>query len=559
MRLIRRRVSADAWQPIGVEALEANALDVVRSINNRSVIAGPGSGKTELLAQRASYLLQCDIARPPRRVLAISFKRDAATNLAARVRSRCHPDQAYRFDSLTFDAFAKGLVDRFGQALPDHWRPSSDYEIAYPTDRDYRDFLQTQIPPANIGTKADIIAITVKQFERHWLLGAPLPEQENAAKSPGEWAATQYWKRSLRPGRKSFLSFPMIGRLAELLVRSNPMVRDALRLTYLHLFMDEFQDTTRVQYDFVKTIFLGSAAVVTAVGDNKQQIMRWAMAMENSFAVYEKDFTAQRTSLLNNYRSSPALVQIQDVLAKALDAKSNTPVSKTAGAISGDSCPVWDFSTPAVEATKLAAFVAGQMTQYNLGPRDFAILVRQKPADYMKELSPAFSAAGLTLRNEAALVGPIAIQDLLAEELSCSVVTLLRLLTTQRAGRHWTSCLDMMCILRGLAMDDDGGRARIVRQLTAFADEFKKRYPTPDTEKDATRKLLNELVDFVSKKGILAAWPAYRRADWFDKVLTSASYHLEASNQGVRDWQHALDAYEGIHAVPLIHSQKQGT
>jgi superfamily I DNA/RNA helicase len=558
MTLIRRRVAADAWQPIGVEALEPNAFDVVRSTNNRSVIAGPGSGKTELLAQRASYLLQCGIARLPRRILAISFKRDAATNLATRVRSRCHPDQAYRFDSLTFDAFAKGLVDRFGPALPDRWRPSSDYEIAYPTDRDYRDFLQALTPPANIGTKADIIAITVKQFERKWLLGTSLPEADQGAKSPGEWAAAQYWKSSLRPGRKTFLSFPMIGRLAELLVHSNPMVRDALRLTYSHLFMDEFQDTTQVQYDLMKAIFLGSATVVTAVGDNKQQIMRWAMAMDNPFGVYETDFNAQRTPLLNNYRSSPALVQIQDVLAKALDAKSNTLVSKTPGAIRGDSCAVWDFSTPAAEATKLADFVAAQMKQYKLSPRDFAILVRQKPGDYMKELAPAFTASGLTLRNEAASIGPIAIQDLLAEDLSCSIVTLLRLLATHRAGRHWTACLDMMCILSGFTVDDDAGRARMVRELTTFADGFKKRYPSPTTDKNTARKLLNELVEFISKKSILAAWPAYRRADWFDKVLTAATHHLDASSQGAPDWQHALDAYEGIHAVPLmtIHKSK---
>jgi UvrD/REP helicase N-terminal domain len=66
MPLIRRRVPPDEWKPIGVESLEDNALDVVHSTNNRSVIAGPGSGKTELLAQRAAYLLQVGIARPPR-------------------------------------------------------------------------------------------------------------------------------------------------------------------------------------------------------------------------------------------------------------------------------------------------------------------------------------------------------------------------------------------------------------------------------------------------------------------------------------------------------------
>ncbi|WVV49583.1 UvrD-helicase domain-containing protein [Pseudomonas sp. NA13] len=74
---------------------------------NRSVIAGPGAGKTELLAQRAAFLLQTDAAPSPRRILAISFKRDAASNLAARVRQRCHHTHASRFDSMTFDAFAK--------------------------------------------------------------------------------------------------------------------------------------------------------------------------------------------------------------------------------------------------------------------------------------------------------------------------------------------------------------------------------------------------------------------------------------------------------------------
>src|SRR6266404_5523285 len=161
MALLSRHIEPDRWQPIGIAELEANALEVVRSVNNRSVIAGPGSGKTELLAQRASYLLQSGIARPPRRILAISFKRDAAVNLAARVRSRCHPDHAYRFDSLTFDAFAKGLVDRFGQALPERWRPAPDYDIANANDRTYRDFLQPLSPPADIGTRADIMAIGV--------------------------------------------------------------------------------------------------------------------------------------------------------------------------------------------------------------------------------------------------------------------------------------------------------------------------------------------------------------------------------------------------------------
>ena len=164
MAVLSRRVRPDDWKPVGVDALEANALKVVRSADNRSVIAGPGAGKTELLAQRAAYLLQTGTAPAPQRILAISFKRDAATNLSRRVRQRCHRNHAGRFDSMTFDAFAKGLIDRFGQALPERWRPCPDYEITFPNDRDYRNFLYQSVgtPPASVGSYADLQAIAVK-------------------------------------------------------------------------------------------------------------------------------------------------------------------------------------------------------------------------------------------------------------------------------------------------------------------------------------------------------------------------------------------------------------
>jgi superfamily I DNA/RNA helicase len=333
MGLIRRHVLRAEWQPIGVKELEPNALDVVRSTDNRSVIAGPGSGKTELLAQRASYLLQCGVSRPPRRILAISYKRDAAFNLGARVRSRCHPMQAHRFDSLTFDALAKSLVDRFGQALPEHWRPTSDYEIAHVQARAVAEFLRSLDPPASVGKRGDIMALPERTFERDCLVRFPIPEQEPDHPTPAQWAAAQFWQSWLHGSGKSYLSFAMIGRLAELLIRTNPMVKQALRLTYSHLFMDEFQDTTQVQYDLVKTIFMGSDTVVTAVGDYKQQIMRWAMAMEDPFTPFEADFHAKRTPLLNNYRSSPDLVKIQAILARALDAKAAPPISKTTGSL----------------------------------------------------------------------------------------------------------------------------------------------------------------------------------------------------------------------------------
>jgi superfamily I DNA/RNA helicase len=558
MPLVQRHVKPDEWQPTGVEELEPNALAVVRSTNNRSVIAGPGSGKTELLAQRASYLLQCGVSPAPQRILAISYKRDAAYNLAQRVSARCHPEQAHRFDSLTFDAFAKSLVDRFGQALPEAWRPTPDYEIAQARDPIVREFLQSLRPPTSVGTYADIMAIGIKSFEKRFVVALPLSEQPLIKPSPGAWAGREFWHSWLHGGQRSFLTFAMIGRLAELLVRTNPTVRQALRLTSSHLFMDEFQDTTQVQYDLVRAIFLGSKAVVTAVGDNKQQIMRFAMAMDDPFTPYETDFQAERTPLKNNYRSSPDLVRIQDILSRALDAKTVTPVSKSKGTIVGDSCEVWDFKTATAEAQCLAEFVSSEMMAYKLKPRDFSILVRVRAADHLKVLEPAFAKYGLQLRNEAAAVGEVALQELLSEAASDILVMLLRLVTAERAGRHWTDCLEAVCFMRGLALDDEVGRAKIAKALDALAQDFAAVYPAPVTNRAQAETVVKKLLDFIGRQSLLMASPTYRHGNWMAKVIEAATQHLEGSCKGAKDWNHALDMYEGVNAIPLmtIHKSK---
>lgn len=555
--LLSRRVHADAWKPIGIDELEPNALEVVRSTDNRSVIAGPGAGKTELLAQRAAYLLQTGGSPPPQRILAISYKRDAASNLGNRVRKRCHRDHAHRLDSLTFDAFAKGIVDRFGQALPERWRPRPNYEVLFSNDALYRNFLHgLGPPPAAIGRRADIMAITAKEFERTHLLGVPLPFDGWPKPTAAQWAADRFWHSSLRAGSASYLSFPMIGRLAELLLRVNPMARDALRLTYSHLFMDEFQDTTQVQYDLVRTIFLGSNTVVTTVGDNKQQIMRWANAMADPFVAFERDFGAKRTSLLNNYRSSAPLVRIQHVLAKAIDARTAQAMSKAECTVDGESCAIWDFSGTEKEAERLATFVAAEMRTHGLAPRDFALLVRQKADDYAASLAPAFASKRIPLRNEAAQIGSVALQELLAEEVSDVLVGILRLAMTSRAGRYWSECQDAFAALHGISPDDGAAQARLARELDRFTQALRSDCPQPNAGK--VRAIIDAVLNFVGRSRLIAAHPGYRQGDWFEKVTEAATLHLQASSRGAATWSEALDAYEGLHAIPLmtIHKSK---
>jgi len=555
-----RRVAPGDWMPVGVDGLEPDADAVVRSAHSCSVIAGPGAGKTELLAQRAAFLLQTGASVAPRRILAISYKREAARNLAARVQRRCHGSHSGRLDSLTFDAFAKGLVDRFGQALPDRWRPRPDYEIMQTGEVLYSRFLAETVgsPPPSVGTYADVQAIGVKHFERIHLLGSRLPVEGWTAPTPGQWAADRFWQSSLHKGPKTQLSFPMIGRLAELLLRLVPMARTALQLTYSHLFMDEFQDTTQVQYDLMHTVFRGTDVIITAVGDNKQQIMRWAMAMRDPFAALESDFGAARNSLRNNYRSSPELVRIQHVLAQALDTSVAAPVAKAAATVTTNSCAILDFESRDAEAAKLAGLVRTEMKKRSLTAKDFVLIVRQTPYKYAPRLENAFRAAGIALRNEAAAVGEVVLQELMADEASDLVVAVLRLAATSRAGRIWADCLEALGALRGVAADDEAGQARLMRELDAFVLGLTRSRPAPPKDQAEAEAVVAELLSFVGRERLIAAHPAYAQGKWFAQIENAAAVHLAASSQGAADWTAALDAYEGVHTVPLmtIHRSK---
>ncbi len=123
-------IPVDRWQPADGLALETNAMiAATETKRNLALTAGPGAGKTEVLAQRADFLLQTGTCRYPSRILAISFKVDASQNLRARVRDRCGPELAHRFDSFTFHAFAKLIIDRFRPVLTGRDALDADYDV----------------------------------------------------------------------------------------------------------------------------------------------------------------------------------------------------------------------------------------------------------------------------------------------------------------------------------------------------------------------------------------------------------------------------------------------
>lgn len=111
-------ITPDMWSPVAITMLEPGARAAITALHGNSmVIANPGSGKTELLAQRADFVLGTGTSRYPKKILAISFKTDAAHTLRRRVRDRSGVDHAHRLNSMTFDAFARRIISIYRPLL----------------------------------------------------------------------------------------------------------------------------------------------------------------------------------------------------------------------------------------------------------------------------------------------------------------------------------------------------------------------------------------------------------------------------------------------------------
>lgn len=553
-----RFIAPDDWRPRGIDALEPAAWTALRHPGSTSVVAGPGAGKTEFLAQKATYLLETGLCRPPFQILAISFKGDAAGNLADRVKQRCPAEFSDRFTSITFDAFTKNLVDRFHTAIPAEWRPTKPYEIAFWDYKSTNYWLTRARLAAPDPWKAEIEEIGPSSFEGR-TVGArrmlvPHPEPRSGA----EFATARWWSEQRGAGDPSNLTFVTLNRMAELLLRSNPQIANALRATYPFIFVDEFQDTTFAQYDFLYSVFRGSSAVITGVGDDKQRIMGWAGARPDAFARLEADFHALRVPLLFNFRSSPDLVAIQHVVARVLDPSSPQVVAKTGKLIDGDVAQIWNSPTCAQETRHLATWLASDMTRRGRRPRDYAILVKQKAEAVDTELRAPMAASGLRIRNESALVGKVPLQDLLSDSLCRLVVAALRLGSVQRSPEAWQYLSAAVSTLRAIPPGDDAADARAEAALSRFLAGLRKDMTETAPSAEAAVNIAEAVLTFLDPAAVQRTYVEYGAGNLLEIVVEGLLQHLMASATGVSTWSECLDAFEGLDQIPLmtVHKSK---
>ena len=270
------------------------------------VLAGAGSGKTRVLVHRIAWLLQVE-GVSPHSLLAVTFTNKAA----AEMRGRAEALLGMPTRGLWIGTF-HGLAHRL---LRLHWREAKLPETFQILDADDQYRLLRRVLR---GLDLDEARWPPKQAQ-HWINARKdeglRPQHLDDRGDPFERQMvriyTAYQGACEQAGVVDF---------AELLLRAHelwlqqPALLEHYRKRFRHLLVDEFQDTNRIQYAWLRML-AGDEGCLFAVGDDDQSIYGWRGARVENLQQLRDDFTG--TTLLRleqNYRSTATILKAANAL-----------------------------------------------------------------------------------------------------------------------------------------------------------------------------------------------------------------------------------------------------
>jgi DNA helicase-2/ATP-dependent DNA helicase PcrA len=274
--------------------------EAVEAINGPVLIlAGPGSGKTRVITHRVAYLIRV-VGVNPRRIMAVTFTNKAAREMEARL-NKLVSTSVKDLTLGTFHAICARILRQDGKAI------DIDKKFVIYDDDDQISVIKRSLQD---------IALDPKQF-------APRALQEviSSAKSqlllPADLSTRSYFEEVTKRVYERYqelltvsnaLDFDDLLLKAVLLFRQNPEILARYRARYLHIQVDEFQDTNLVQYELIK-LLAGKYRNICVVGDPDQSIYSWRSADIRNILNFEKDFPDAKVVLLEqNYRSTQLIL-----------------------------------------------------------------------------------------------------------------------------------------------------------------------------------------------------------------------------------------------------------
>ncbi|HTP56840.1 MAG TPA: ATP-dependent DNA helicase [Candidatus Paceibacterota bacterium] len=365
------------------------------------VIAGPGTGKTQVLTLRiANILARTDTE--PRSILALTFTEKAATAMRERLLSLIGP-VAYDVRIGTFHAFANEIIGRYPDAFPHiiGGMPVSDAEQLHVIERILERPDTATLRPA--GRPESYVKSIIAAIGD--LKGKGIGTRDFTKLAAGEPDRTRqfarvyarYGNELARLNRYDYTD--MLSAVADALSRDDDLRLD-LAERYHYVLVDEHQDTNRLQNRIIRLIAESSGQPnLFVVGDLEQAIYRFQGASPENFREFAARYRGCRVIRLDeNYRSTQTILDAargispgQGVLA-AHAGHRQVPVML---------CP---FSSPGAMERGIAGLVRDTLA-HGVRPGDVAVLYRtNREADALVD---AFHAAGIpcAVRSDQGVLG----------------------------------------------------------------------------------------------------------------------------------------------------------
>ncbi|MET0311667.1 MAG: UvrD-helicase domain-containing protein, partial [Burkholderiaceae bacterium] len=333
------------------------------------ILAGAGSGKTRVLTTRIAWLLQ-EGRVSPGGVLAVTFTNKAAKEMMTRL-SAMLPVNVRGMWIGTFH----GLCNRFLRAHYKIANLPSTFQIL--DTQDQLSAIKRLMKQHNV----DEERFPAKQTQ--WFIAGCKEDglRPNAVEAPDADTRRKveiYQLYEEQCQREGVVDFGELMLRSYELLRDNDPIREHYQRRFRHILVDEFQDTNKLQYAWLKQL-AGPQSSVLAVGDDDQSIYAFRGARVGNMADFVREFAVKhQIKLEQNYRSYSNILDS----ANALISHNKTRLGKNLRTDRGPGEPVRVYESPTdiAEAQwmveEMRHLVRGDGTQEAFERKEIAVLYR---------------------------------------------------------------------------------------------------------------------------------------------------------------------------------------
>jgi len=259
------------------------------------ILAGAGSGKTRVLTTRIAWLLQQGQVGPGG-VMAVTFTNKAAKEMLTRLAARL----PYNVRGMWIGTF-HGLCHRFLRA---HWKAAGlpqGFQILDASDTVAA--VKRVIKAMNLDEER-FVPKAVAHTIAHWKEEAARPKDVVARDEQERKIVEIYAAYDAQCQREGVVDFAELMLRVYELMRDDPALRSHYQQRFRHVLVDEFQDTNKLQYAWLKLFAPPGGGAVFAVGDDDQSIYAFRGAQVGNMHAFEREYRIEKLiKLEQNYRS----------------------------------------------------------------------------------------------------------------------------------------------------------------------------------------------------------------------------------------------------------------